>query len=95
MSSDQQRDQSPSEGLWKVIGELLDAGTIAVVVTLMTGTNSVGSKLLVDETGKVLGSLGNPELDSLVTSHALKVLKTNDETRTIAIKEFAPEYAAT
>ena len=95
MSLDQQRDQSPSEGLSKVIGELLDAGTIAVVVTLMTGTDSVGSKLLVDESGNVLGSLGSSELDSLVASHAPKFLNATEDTRTIAVKEFAPEYEAT
>ena len=92
MSLDQQRDQSPSEGMSKVIGELLEAGTIAVVVTLMTGTDSVGSKLLVDETGKVLGSLGNPELESLVAAHAYKFLKSSDEIRTVAVKDFAPEF---
>jgi xanthine dehydrogenase accessory factor len=85
-------DQPPSQQITKAISELLNYGSIASVITVMAGMESAGSKLLVHENGTTLGSLGNVELDSLVARHADHFLKTRDETRTISVKEFAPEF---
>lgn len=90
---DEKRDQSPSQ-LTKVINQLLDSGAIAVVITVMAGADSIGSKLLVGETGETVGSLGKVELDVIVSSYAQSFLQSRAETRTIAVNELAPEFPA-
>ena len=91
---EEKRDQPPSQRMLKVINDLLDSGSIAVVVTVLSGMETIGSKLLVDETERVAGSLGNVDLDFLVARYAQGFLKTREETRMIAVKEFAPEFSA-
>jgi xanthine dehydrogenase accessory factor len=91
---DEKRDQAPSQRMLKVISQWLDCGSIAVVITVMAGMETIASKLLVDETGEVVGSLGNAELDSLASRYAADFLKTRVETRLIAVKDFAPEFPA-
>ena len=73
------------------IAELLERGKIAVLVTVARGPN-VGAKLLVQEATNVNGSLGNPELDSLVAAQALQFLQGRDETRLVALKDFATNF---
>jgi xanthine dehydrogenase accessory factor len=92
---DNERDQAPSQKLTKVISQLLDGGVVAVVVTVMTGAESIGSKLLVDENGGTTGSLGSAELDSLVAKQATSFLKSREETRVFEVKDFAPDFPAT
>lgn len=92
---DKNRDQTPTHDLIKLIAELLEKGSVAVVITVVAGLETVGSKLLVDEDGKTFGSLGNAELDSLVSLYALRFIKSRDETRMISVKEFAPEFVST
>jgi xanthine dehydrogenase accessory factor len=94
MSTAEHRDQTPSREVTKAISELLESGRVGVVITVTSGLDSIGSKLLVDETGEVRGSLGNHVLDSLAASEASKFLQTREETRTIAVREFAPSFPA-
>jgi xanthine dehydrogenase accessory factor len=91
---DKKRDQSPSQHITKVISQLLDCGSIAVVITVIAGVEAIGSKLIVDEIGGTMGGLGNAELDALVAPHAGRFLKSREETRMIAVKEFAPEFSS-
>jgi len=90
---DNERGQSPSQPMTKVISQLLDQGSIGLVITVMTGLESIGAKLVVDEDGHSWGSLGNEELDLLASRHAREFLDFKTETRTIAVKEFAPEFS--
>jgi len=82
-----------SSNMTKLISQVLELGSTAVIITVMAGTESIGSKLLVHESGEAVGSLGNKELDDSVLSAAKKFLHTRDDTRMIAVKEFAPEIS--
>ena len=73
------------------IAELLERGEVAVLVTVARGPN-VASKLLVDEAGKVTGTLGDSALDSLVVRQAAKFLRSRDETRLVSLKDFATDF---
>src|ERR1041384_1000932 len=85
-------DQTSS--IVKMIERLLERGEVALVVTKVSGQGSIGAKLLVREGGVVVGSLGDPKLDSLVTSHASRFLAARDETRMISAGEFDPNFPA-
>jgi len=89
MFMDETSDQA-SQNLPRVICQLLESGTVAVLVTVIAGVANVGAKLLIDETGNTSGSLGDVELDSAVASHIHHFIKTRDETRTLSVNEFAP-----
>jgi xanthine dehydrogenase accessory factor len=91
MSMDETRDQPTSQNLSKVICQLLDSGTVAVLVTVVAGNANIGAKLLIDEAGDASGSLGDVELDSVVAAHINNFIKTREETRTFPVSEFAPE----
>ena len=67
-----------------MIGQILERGEVAVVVTLVNGPGSVGAKLLVHENGTV-GSLG--ELDSWVVEKAPDFLASREETRMFTVAE--------
>ncbi len=90
---DENRSPSTPFTLLQVINQLLECGAVAVVVTAMSGVESVGAKLVVDETGRMVGTLGNSDLDSAVLSKANEFLKSREETRTFAVREFAPALA--
>ena len=85
-------DQTPS--IVKTIEQLLERGEVALVVTKVSGQGSLGAKLLVREGGDALGTLGDPRLDSLVTSHASRFLASRDETRMISAGELDPTFPA-
>ena len=44
-------NDKPAQAVLKSIPQLLDAGTMAVLITLLEYQDSVGAKLLVDEQG--------------------------------------------
>jgi xanthine/CO dehydrogenase XdhC/CoxF family maturation factor len=76
----------------KTIEQVLERGEVALVVTKVSGQGTIGTKLLVREGGLVLGSLGDPVLDALVTNHASRFLASRDDTRMISASEFDPNY---
>jgi len=86
----EKKDRSPSRELLKVINQLLEAGSIAAVVTVMTAHERVGSKLIVEESGRRWGTILNDELDLVVTTRAQKFLEAREDTRTISLREIAP-----
>jgi xanthine dehydrogenase accessory factor len=92
---DAQHESSSLPNMTKVIGEVLERGSTAVVITVMSGMESVGSKLLVHESGETVGSLGDTKLDDVVLSTAESFLHTRDDTRMMGVKEFAPEFSTT
>ncbi len=77
-----------------MIGEVLERGEIAVVVTSVSGPGLIGSKLLVQQNRGPIGSLGDAELDSLVITQAERFLASREETRMFSVSEFAPEFPA-
>jgi xanthine dehydrogenase accessory factor len=84
--------ESPSSvTIARKIAELLERGDAGVVVTVAGGANA-GAKLLVDEAAQVTGTLGDAELDALVVAEALKFFQARDETRLVALKDFATDF---
>ena len=86
----------PSTVVMRSIGELLEAGTTAVLVTLMDatlidGSELVGAKLLLDENGRSTGTLGSKELDTFARAHATTFLQSREEVKTFRGKELSPE----
>ncbi|HEY6806833.1 MAG TPA: XdhC family protein [Pyrinomonadaceae bacterium] len=90
---DQASVKSSSQEITKAITRLLDAGSIAAVVTLIAGNESVGAKLLIEESGSVSGSSGDSQLDELIKPRALQFLRTREDTRMISAREFAPDFS--
>jgi len=86
----EKKDRSPSHELLKAINQLLEAGLVAGVVTVLTGREHVGSKIIVEEDGRRFGTLYGDELDSAVTIRAQKFLEAREDTRTISLREIAP-----
>ena len=86
----EKKDRSPSHELLKVINQLLEAGSIAAIVTVLTGREHVGSKIIVEESGRRFGTLYSDELDSAVTTRAQKFLEAREDTRTISLRDIAP-----
>jgi xanthine dehydrogenase accessory factor len=88
------RDQTSSQSITKIIEQLLERGEVALVVTKIVGPGAAGAKLLITEHAKLSGSLGDPELDSLVASQATRLPGSRDETRMFSVSEFAPDFPA-
>ena len=84
-------EQPSSLTITKKIAELLERGDVAVMVTVSRGPNT-GAKLLVDDAGKATGSLGDKELDSLVLVQAAQFFNAREETRLVALKDFATDF---
>ncbi|HKS08712.1 MAG TPA: XdhC family protein [Pyrinomonadaceae bacterium] len=84
------KSKRPSSlAITKKVAELLERGDAAVVITVARGEN-VGAKLVIDQAGTALGSLG--DLDLLVGPEVAKFLQSRDETRLVSVKDFAPEF---
>ena len=87
----EQNEQQSSLTITKKIAELVERGELAVVVTVVRGENT-GAKLVVEQTGGAVGSLGSAELDSVVAAQALKFFHARDETRLFTVKDFATDF---
>lgn len=72
------------------ISKILERGDTAVLATVVGGNARVGSKLLVDRRGSLIGELGSEELNKAVRSFAAAFLKSGNETRVFAVKEIDP-----
>ena len=78
----------------KMLEQVLERGEIALVVTVVRGQQSVGAKLLLQQNGERFGSLGDVELDSIVSRHAARFLSWRDDTRMFNVSELEPNYPA-
>jgi len=72
----------------KMIGQVLERGDIAVLITRVTGPQNVGAKLLVQENGETSGSLGDTEVDSVALAQATGFLASREETRLFNFSSF-------
>lgn len=84
-------EQPSSLTVTKKIAELLERGDVAVVVTVTRGANT-GAKLVLDDAGNAFGSLGDNELDSLTVREATKFFDAREETRLVAVRDFATDF---
>jgi xanthine dehydrogenase accessory factor len=75
------------------VQRVLDQGGIAALVTLIEGPASIGSKLLIEQSGETTGSLSRSEVDTAVGRRALEFLASREEARGFKIGEFAPGLA--
>ena len=76
------------------VEQVLESGeraVIATVVETVADGPAVGAKLLVRDSGEMVGSLGNTELDDAVALHAPTFMRTRDEARAIKFRDFAPD----
>jgi xanthine dehydrogenase accessory factor len=80
-----------AQAVLKSIPQLLDAGTMTVLVTLLESREWVGAKLLVDEQGQSIGTLGNDSLDAFAREHASNFLKTRDDIRAVRGEDLASQ----
>ena len=71
----------------KMIGQILERGEIALVVTIVSGHASIGAKLLVHENGATVGNLGDAALDSWVVEKAQEFLGSREETRMFTVDQ--------
>jgi xanthine dehydrogenase accessory factor len=85
-------DQASSQSVTKMIEQVLERGETALVVTKVAGPGAAGSKVLI-RSEDLIGSLGDPDLDSIVVSYAPRFLGSRDDTRMLSVREFAPEFA--
>jgi len=61
-----------------MIEQILERGETAVVVTMISGPQAAGAKLLITSDGATFGSLGDPELDSIVANQTTRFLGSRD-----------------
>ena len=92
MSNDSaQKRPSP---VLRAVEQVLESGSRAVIATVLETVAegpAVGAKLLVRDSGEIVGSLGNTELDEAVARHAPTFMRTRDEARAIKLRDFAPD----
>jgi xanthine dehydrogenase accessory factor len=82
----------------RAISAMLDEGSVAVLVTLITAPDgesnlAVGTKVLVDQSPDKIGSLGAAELDDAVARQAVEFLASHREAGMFSAETFAPELA--
>lgn len=85
--------QTSSQSVTKMIERVLERGDTALVVTKLAGPGTAGAKLIILEHGDSMGSLGDPELDSIVQNQGAQFLASRVETRMFRVNEFAPQFA--
>ena len=80
-----------AQAVMNAIPQLLDAGTMAVLVTVLESPGFVGAKLLLDENGASIGTLGGDALDEFALEHAANFLKSRDDIRAVRGENLAPQ----
>ncbi len=80
-----------AQAVMKSIPQLLNAGTMAVLITVLESPEAVGAKLLLDENGESIGTLGSDALDTFALEHAANFLKSRDDIRAVRGEDLAPQ----
>lgn len=88
------KEPPPSRTIAESVENVLERGAIATLVTLIQAPDHVGAKLLFEESGAVVGSLGNQDLDSEIVGFARRFLNSRDEAHMFSVGEFAPQLSA-
>jgi xanthine dehydrogenase accessory factor len=87
-------DRSQEQALASIpqaITRVLQESSVAALITLIEAAHSIGAKLLVEETGALVGGLGDASLDGAVASQAQRFLASRAEAKTFRVEEFAPD----
>src|SRR3954469_12361271 len=79
---------SPSE-LAHQLKLVLEEGRVAVLVTLVEGAVNVGSKMIIEQSGATVGTLG--EFDQSVNEYETDFLASREPMRIVTGAELAPE----
>lgn len=82
---------SQSAKVTQQLKRVLDQGSAAALATLVEGSELVGAKLLIEESGSITGSLGEEVLDQAVREFATRFLASRDQAHMFRVAEFAPE----
>lgn len=85
-------EQKP-DALTEAISRVLKENSLATLITLIETSKGIGAKLLVEENGARVGTLGDAALDKAVSRSAHAFLESRVEAGTYTIKEFAPDMA--
>jgi xanthine dehydrogenase accessory factor len=85
------QSRASSRPITEAIEKVLKEGAIAALTTLIEASANVGSKLLVEESGLRVGSLGDRELDDALFRYVPNFLESHEEARAFEIKEIAAE----
>jgi xanthine dehydrogenase accessory factor len=86
----QAEGNKPANSLLPEITRVLADGVVAVLATLVSDPEGVGTKLLVQASGETSGSLDDRELDIAVANLASDFLSSRQEARTYPVASFAP-----
>jgi xanthine dehydrogenase accessory factor len=85
---------SASRLITDAVQRVLEQGGIGALATVVAGPGNIGSKLLIEQSGEVTGSLGDPALDQAISRQATSFLESRAQARALLLKEFAPEVTA-
>lgn len=85
-------EQKP-DALTEAIRRVLKENLLATLITLIDTSKGIGAKLLVEENGARVGTLGDAALDESVSRVAHAFLTSRAEAGTYAVREFAPDMA--
>jgi len=76
------------------VEQVLESGARAVIVTVIDAGSEglpIGAKLLIQDSGETVGTLGSVDADDIAAFHAQEFLRSRGEVRTVTIREFAPD----
>jgi xanthine dehydrogenase accessory factor len=83
--------ETPTALLLKAIEHVLVEGWTATLATLTTAPGNVGGKMLVPESGPVVGGFGDVALDKAVAQRANEFLTARNDALLSQVRDFAPE----
>lgn len=86
--------QQSSHVVARAVAQVLQSNSTAALATIVEAHTNVGAKLLVEETGRRTGTLGDAGLDEAVAASALVFLESRAEARTFQIAELSAEPLA-
>src|SRR5438552_2303356 len=85
-------DETSTQAIRIAIDEVLDSGSIAVLVTVIQSEQlAVGAKFIIIDAGKWIGDFGDPALNRAVAAEAAEFLRTRAEAKTSSVSDFAAE----
>jgi xanthine dehydrogenase accessory factor len=82
----------PQKQITEQIRRVLDAGSLAVLVTVLESeTLGAGAKVLVGAGGDATGDLGDAGLQTAAIEEARRFMRARDDAKSMRVSEFAPE----
>ena len=83
--------EPPIGQILKTIEHVLEQGSTATLATVTIAPRNVGAKIIVPESGPVVGTFGDVPLDKAVAQRAVEFLAARDEAHLFQVRDFAPE----